>query len=113
MAFRNKVKFLATESDYNTVINLKAMGTLCFRVEEEEIKAENAVTFFDLKANDITGRRIDFYIYKNRAAFLLVNVATKSPLAKLNYQMLNELHAQFRDHGLEIMAFPCDQFGNS
>jgi len=39
-------------------------------------------SFFDLKANDITGRRVDFYVYKNRRAFLLVNVATKSIGAK-------------------------------
>jgi glutathione peroxidase-family protein len=45
--------------------------------------------FFDLKANDISGRRIDFYIYKNRRAFLLVNVASNCGLAKDNYQMLN------------------------
>jgi glutathione peroxidase len=93
------------------VINLKAMGNMCFRVKEESLKEPTTLNFFDLKADDITGRRIDFYIYKNRSVFLLVNFATKSPLAKLNFQMLNELHAQYRDHGLEIMAFPCDQFG--
>ena len=73
---------------------------------------KNDESFYDLKANDITGKRIDFYIYKNRNAILLVNVASNSSLAKSNYTMLNELYNQYREHGLEILAFPCNQFGN-
>ncbi len=42
----------------------------------------------------------------------MVNVASKCRMAKENYKMLNELYAQYRDHGLEIMAFPCEQFGS-
>ncbi len=70
-------------------------------------------SFFDLKANDISGKRIDFYIYKNRRAFLLVNIATKSIRAKEYYKMLSELYDQYMEHGLEILAFPCSQFSNS
>ena len=86
---------------------------VCFKPEEETIKPYNETSFFDLKANDTSGRRIDFYIYNNRSAFLLVNVASNCSLAKDNYMMLNELYAQYREHGLEIMVFPCNQFNNS
>lgn len=54
------------------------------------------VSFFDLKANDITGKRIDFYIYKNRKAIVVVNVASKSRLADSNYKMLNKMYLQYR-----------------
>lgn len=73
---------------------------VCFKPDEEIIKVNNDESFFDLKAKDITGKRIDFYLYKNRNAILLVNVASNSSLAKANYTMLNELYSQYREHGL-------------
>lgn len=74
------------------------------------IKPIQEKTFFDLKANDIKGRRIDFYTYKNRRAFLLVNVASKSIGARKNFKILNEIYSQHSENGLEILAFPCGQF---
>lgn len=76
------------------------MGIACFKVDEENVRPAQDESFFDLKANDITGKRIDFYVYKNRKAFLLVNVATKSIGAKEYFKMLNEIYNQYSEHGL-------------
>lgn len=33
-------------------------------------------------------------------------------MAKVNFNQLVQLHQEFRDRGLEILAFPCNQFMN-
>ena len=38
---------------------------------------ESANSFFDLSANDIEGKNIDFSTFKTRKAILVVNVACK------------------------------------
>lgn len=88
------------------------MGIACFKVDEESVRTAQEESFFNLKANDITGKRVDFYVYKNRKAFLLVNVSTKSIGAKEYFKMLGEIYSQYAEHGLEIMAFPCGQFSS-
>lgn len=43
---------------------------------------------------------------------LIVNVASKCGFTKSNYKELNELYAMYHDQGLEILGFPCNQFGH-
>lgn len=50
--------------------------------------------------------------YKGKVV-LVVNVATKSNLATVNFQDLVYLHDKYHHQGLEILAFPCNQFGNN
>ena len=73
--------------------------------------------FFDLSAKDIDGNMIKFCSYKlsdsnkdGKKAFLVVNVACDWGLTKNNYKELVELDDKFRDSGLHIMGFPCNQF---
>jgi len=42
---------------------------------------------------------------------LIVNVATYWMYTFSNYLQLNELHTEYNDKGLEIIGFPCNQFG--
>ena len=44
--------------------------------------------------------------------YLIVNVASKWGLAKVNFNQLVQMHKDYRDRGLEILAFPCNQFNN-
>jgi len=42
---------------------------------------------------------------------IVVNVATNCGFTKSNYSQLNELYTKYKDEGLRIAAFPCNQFG--
>nr|CCA21206.1 phospholipid hydroperoxide glutathione peroxidase pu [Albugo laibachii Nc14] len=50
--------------------------------------------------------------YKGKVV-LVVNVATKSNVATVNFQDLVYLHDKYHAQGLAILAFPCNQFGGN
>ena len=53
-----------------------------------------------------------FNTYDNRGhPLIVVNVATNCGFTKSNYKQLNELYTKYKDEGLRIAAFPCNQFG--
>ena len=43
---------------------------------------------------------------------IVVNVASKCGYTKSNYEDLSELYDKYKDEGLAVLGFPCDQFGN-
>lgn len=49
--------------------------------------------------------------YKGKV-LLIVNVASQCGFTKNNYKELNELHSKYKDQGLAILGFPCNQFGH-
>ena len=64
---------------------------------------------------DITLKRIDGSIdnllnYQNKV-LLVVNVASECGFTS-QYRGLELLYRDFKDQGFEILAFPCNQFGN-
>jgi hypothetical protein len=70
-------------------------------------------SIFDYTVRDIRGNVIPLIKYKNkRAAFLIVNVASQCGHTKQTYKELAILHDKYFQSGLEIMAFPCNQFNN-
>lgn len=42
---------------------------------------------------------------------LVINVATQCGYTKSGYEMTSELYNKYKDHGFEVLAFPCNQFG--
>ncbi|KAK9169841.1 hypothetical protein Syun_001981 [Stephania yunnanensis] len=56
------------------------------------------------------GTDVDLSTYKGKA-MLIVNVASQCGLTNSNYTELAKLYEKYIDQGLEILAFPCDQFG--
>ena len=42
---------------------------------------------------------------------IVVNVASKCGYTDKSYKQLNELMKKYKDEGLRIAAFPCNQFG--
>jgi len=53
---------------------------------------------------------VDLGIYKGKV-LLIVNVASQCGMTNFNYNELNELYTKYKDQGLEILSFQCNQFG--
>ncbi len=57
-----------------------------------------------------TGERISIGEYKNKV-MLIVNTATKCGFTG-QYKQLQELYEKYKDRGLVVLDFPCNQFAN-
>jgi len=67
-------------------------------------------TVYDFDANTIDGQTQKLDAYKGRW-LLVVNVASKCGFTP-QYKGLEALYRQYKDKGLTILGFPCDQFGH-
>ncbi|MDA7786129.1 glutathione peroxidase [Gammaproteobacteria bacterium] len=65
------------------------------------------ITDFVVKDNNLDA--VDLSIYDGKT-LLIVNVASECGLT-YHYEGLQELYNEFNSHGLEILAFPSNQFG--
>jgi glutathione peroxidase len=64
---------------------------------------------YEFKVKDIKGNEISLSDYKGKT-LLIVNVASKCGYTK-QYKSLESLYLKYKDKGLVVMAFPCNQFG--
>ncbi|KAM2035164.1 hypothetical protein EV2_039184 [Malus domestica] len=72
---------------------------------------ENPKTIYDFTVKDAKGNDVDLSLYKGKV-LLVINVASKCGLTNSNYTELNQLYQQYKEQGFEILAFPCNQFGD-
>ncbi|KAB5527513.1 hypothetical protein DKX38_021360 [Salix brachista] len=68
---------------------------------------EKSIHEFTVK--DSRGQDVNLGIYKGKV-LLVVNVASKCGFTDSNYTQLTDLYKNYKDKGLEILAFPCNQF---
>ncbi len=57
------------------------------------------------------GEEISLEKYKDSKVVIIVNVASNCGFTYSNYRELVDLYDKYHDSGLEILAFPCNQFG--
>ena len=67
-------------------------------------------TAYDFTARNIDGDEQPLAAYRGKP-LLVVNVASKCGFTP-QYAGLQALYAQFHARGLEVLGFPCDQFGH-
>lgn len=68
-----------------------------------------AMSFHELSATDINGKTISFSEFKDKKV-LVVNTASECGYTK-QYAQLQELYEMYKDKGLVVIGFPCNDFG--
>jgi glutathione peroxidase len=69
-----------------------------------------ADSIFDLSVRANDGKEIPLSAYEGKV-LLVVNTASKCGFTP-QYAGLEALHAKYKDAGLVVLGFPCDQFGH-
>ena len=67
------------------------------------------MNIFDYSATGLSGEPVDLARYKGQV-LLIVNTASACGFTP-QYQGLEQLWRRFRDRGVAVLGFPCNQFG--
>ena len=68
------------------------------------------VTFYDFEAKKLNGQAVSMGEYKDKV-IIVVNTASKCGFTP-QYEGLEKLYQKYKDRGLIILGFPCNQFAN-
>jgi len=73
------------------------------------VSSMHASSAFDITVKDIKGADTRLDAYRGKV-LLIVNVASKCGYTK-QYAGLEALYSNYKDQGLVVLGFPCNQFG--
>ncbi|XP_071723940.1 probable phospholipid hydroperoxide glutathione peroxidase [Rutidosis leptorrhynchoides] len=73
-------------------------------------RAATEKSIHDFTVKDVDGKDVSLSKFKGKA-LLIVNVASRCGLTSSNYTELSHVYEKYKTQGLEILAFPCNQFG--
>lgn len=79
----------------------------CSDDKTQEVKMNSV---YDFIVRDIDGKEVSLSNYKGKV-LLVVNVASYCGYTK-QYSGLESIYRKYKSKGFEILAFPCNQFGN-
>ncbi|NBC06374.1 MAG: redoxin domain-containing protein [Bacteroidetes bacterium] len=68
------------------------------------------MNFYELEAKTIKGETVSMSDYEGKPV-VVVNTASKCGFTP-QYEGLEELYQKYREEGLHILGFPCNQFAN-
>ena len=82
---------------------------VCVLTISAQSELSSAQRIYDFKVKDDVGQEVSLADYKGKV-MLIVNTATRCGFTP-QYKELEALHEKYRSEGLEILDFPCNQFG--
>lgn len=83
---------------------------ICQRMKKPtQFKLPMTNTLYTFKINSLQGKEMDFTDFKDKVV-LIVNTASKCGFTP-QYAGLKALHEKYKDKGLVVIGFPCNQFG--
>ncbi|XP_010434710.1 PREDICTED: probable phospholipid hydroperoxide glutathione peroxidase 6, mitochondrial [Camelina sativa] len=109
--FSSAKPFLNSHRITVTSLPIFATGAKLSRSEHSMAASSESKSIYDFTVKDAKGNDVDLNIYKGKV-LLIVNVASQCGLTNSNYTELAQLYEKYKDQGFEILAFPCNQFGN-
>jgi glutathione peroxidase len=68
------------------------------------------MTVYEYQAKNIKGEEVSLENYKDKV-LLIVNTASKCGFTP-QYTQLQEVYEEYKDKGLAVLGFPCNQFGS-
>jgi glutathione peroxidase len=68
------------------------------------------MNFYNYSATNIVGKDVNMEAYKGKVV-MVVNTASKCGLTP-QFEELEQLYKEYKQDGLEILGFPCNQFAN-
>ena len=87
---------------------MKRLLTICLLAVAGMLSV-SAQNIYDIKVKDDAGKDVSLSDYKGKV-LLIVNTATRCGFTP-QYKELEALYEKYRAEGLEILDFPCNQFG--
>lgn len=98
------IRFAYSNPDYKTRVSGEKL------LAAAKAAGEKPLSVYDFNVTDAAGKRVALNKYQGKV-LLIVNTASKCGFTP-QYEGLEKLHQKYKDKGLVVLGFPCNQFGN-